>query len=128
MPSRWPPADYSGTGDDGYTVKGYQAERNGAFGPGFFQADLRAGYRFRLGQGRALNAFVDFFNVTDRVNFANPSGNQASPTFLVRDRVQHELHAAQASARRAVRVLGRSRRSQRATLVARLDAGAIRRF
>ena len=75
--------DYSGTGDDGYTVKGYQAQRNGAYGPGFFQADLRAGYRFRFGQGRALNAFVDFFNITDRVNFAIPSGNQANPTFLV---------------------------------------------
>jgi hypothetical protein len=76
--------DYSGTGADAYTVNGYKAERNGAYGPGFFQTDLRAGYRFRLGQGRALNAFVDFFNVTDHVNFANPTGNQASPTFLVR--------------------------------------------
>jgi hypothetical protein len=75
---------YSGTGADAYTVDGYKSERNGAYGPGFFQADLRAGYRFRLGQGRALNAFVDFFNITDHVNFANPSGNQASPTFLVR--------------------------------------------
>ena len=64
-------------------MKGYKAQRNGAYGPGFFQADLRLGYRFRFGQGRALEAFVDVFNLTDRVNFANPSGNQASPTFLV---------------------------------------------
>jgi hypothetical protein len=78
------PGDYSGTGADAYTVKGYKAERNGAYGPGFFQLDMRAGYRVRLGGRRALNAFVDFFNVTDRVNFANPSGNQANPTFLVR--------------------------------------------
>ena len=76
--------DYSGTGADAYTVKAYQAERNGAFGPGFFQTDLRAGYRFNLGGNRRLNAFVDFFNVTNRVNFANPSGNQANPTFLVK--------------------------------------------
>jgi hypothetical protein len=75
--------DYSGTGADAFTVKHYEAERNGAYGPGFFQTDLRAGYRFRLGHGRAVNAFVDFFNVTDHVNFANPSGNQANPTFLV---------------------------------------------
>jgi outer membrane receptor protein involved in Fe transport len=75
--------DYSGTGADAYSVKGYKAERNGAYGPGFVQADLRAGYRFSLGGGRRLNAFVDFFNITDRVNFANPSGNQANPTFLV---------------------------------------------
>jgi outer membrane receptor protein involved in Fe transport len=75
--------DYSGTGADAYSVKGYKSERNGAYGPGFFQLDLRAGYRFGLGGNRRLNAFVDFFNVTDRVNFANPSGNQANPTFLV---------------------------------------------
>jgi hypothetical protein len=79
-----PAGDYSGTGDDAYTVKSYKAERNGAYGPGFFQADLRAGYRFALGGGRRLNAFMDVFNVTNRVNFANPSGNQANPTFLVR--------------------------------------------
>src|SRR4029453_15396114 len=79
-----PAGDYSGTGDDAYTVKSYESERNGADGPGLFQADLRAGYRFALGGGRRLNAFVDVFNITDRVNFANPTGNQASPTFLVR--------------------------------------------
>jgi hypothetical protein len=79
-----PEGEYSGTGEDAFTVKGYKAERNGAYGPGFFQLDLRAGYRFDLGSRRRLNAFVDFFNVTDRVNFANPSGNLASPTFLVR--------------------------------------------
>jgi Carboxypeptidase regulatory-like domain len=83
------PGDYSGTGPDAYTVKGYKAERNGAYGPGFFQLDMRAGYRFNLGARRRLNAFVDMFNVTNRTNFATgtqpgaPSGNQASPTFLV---------------------------------------------
>ena len=40
--------DYSGIGNNAYTVKGYKAERNGAYGPGFFQADVRFGYRFRL--------------------------------------------------------------------------------
>jgi hypothetical protein len=81
--------DYSGTGADAYTVKAYKAERNGAYGPGFVEADIRAGYRFNLGHGRRLNAFVDLFNLTDRVNFATgtqpgaPSGNQANPTFLV---------------------------------------------
>jgi len=60
-----PAGEYSGTGDDGYTVKGYEAQRNGAYGPGFFQTDLRAGYRFRFSQGKAVNAFVDFFNVTN---------------------------------------------------------------
>ena len=74
--------DYAGTGADGYRVKGYKSERNGAYGPGFFKLDVRAGYRFTVNQ-RTLDAFVEVFNVTNRVNYANPSGNQASPTFLV---------------------------------------------
>ena len=44
---------------------------------------MRFGYRFALGGQRHLNAFVDLFNLTDRTNFSNPSGNQVSPTFLV---------------------------------------------
>ena len=74
---------YSGTGPDAYTVEDYKSERNGAYGPGFFQLDLRAGYRFTLGGNRHLNAFVDLFNVTNRVNFANPNGNLANEAFLV---------------------------------------------
>jgi hypothetical protein len=51
--------------------------RNGARGPGFVQLDLRAGYKLRLGGNRTLDAFVDVFNVTNRVNFSNPaSGNR----------------------------------------------------
>jgi hypothetical protein len=75
--------DYSGTGDDAYSVKGYKSERNGAYGPGLFQLDMRFGYRISLGGQRHLNAFVDLFNLTDRTNFASPTGNQASPNFLV---------------------------------------------
>lgn len=77
-----PAGDYSVTGADAFAVKGYKSERNGAYGPGFFKLDLRAGYRFRM-DVRTLDAFVEVFNVTNRVNFANPSGNQASPTFLL---------------------------------------------
>ena len=78
-----PAGDYSGTGADAFSVKGYEATRNGAVGPGLLQLDMRFGYRFALGGQRHLNAFVDLFNLTDRTNFANPSGNQVSPTFLV---------------------------------------------
>ena len=78
-----PAGDYAGTGEDAYSVKGNEATRNGAYGPGFFQLDMRLGYRFGLGGQRHLNAFVDLFNITDRTNFASPSGNLASPTFLV---------------------------------------------
>jgi hypothetical protein len=30
-----------------------------------------------------LDMFADIFNITNRANFADPSGNQASPTFLL---------------------------------------------
>jgi hypothetical protein len=81
--------DYSGTGADAYTVKSYKSERNGAYGPGFAQIDMRLGYRFALGGRQRLNTFVDLFNLTNRTNFATgtqpgaPSGNQANPTFLI---------------------------------------------
>ena len=80
--------DYSGTvaadPADNYSVKGYKAERNGARGPGFMNADLRFGYRFGLPGNRRVELNVDLFNVTNHVNFANPSGNQGAPTsFLV---------------------------------------------
>ena len=79
-----PAADYSGTGNDAYTVKNYKAERNGARGPGYFQADMRVGYVIGLSGRRRLEVSADVFNLTNRTNFANPSGDQAAPTtFLV---------------------------------------------
>lgn len=78
--------NYTGTatGVDLYTVKGYESQRNGARGPGFFNADVRLGYRFGLAHDRRVEVFADIFNVTNRVNFAAPSGNSGNPaTFLV---------------------------------------------
>ncbi len=75
--------DYSGTSADAFSVKGYKSERNGARGPGFFKLDMRLGYRLNVGSQKTLDVFADVFNVTDRVNYANPSGNEASPLFLV---------------------------------------------
>jgi hypothetical protein len=76
---------YSGTGENAYTVDNYKSERNGAYGPGFFKLDIRAGYRFRLRPQTTLDAFVEVFNLTDRVNYDNPSGNSASANFLILD-------------------------------------------
>jgi len=79
-----PAAEYSGTGNDPYTVKNYKAERNGARGPGYFQADMRFGYVINLHSRRRLEVSADLFNLTNRTNFANPSGDQFAPTtFLV---------------------------------------------
>jgi len=67
-----------------YTVNGYKSERNGAYGPGFFNADMRLGYRFGLSNNRRVEVFADIFNVTNHTNFLNPSGNIGTPaTFLV---------------------------------------------
>ena len=76
-----PSGTYSGSGDDAYTVD-FESKRNGGYGPGFLKLDLRLGYRFRLGNSRTLEVLGEIFNVTDRVNFSNPSGNQASTDFL----------------------------------------------
>ena len=73
---------YSGEGEDAYTVD-FESERNGARGPGFVQLDMRAGYRFRLGGDRTLDAFGEVFNVTNRANFSNPSGDRRSSNFLI---------------------------------------------
>jgi len=74
---------YSGTGNDSYTVKNYVSQRNGARGPGFFSLDMRFGYRFPLSQSRRLELAADVFNLTNRTNFANPTGNQTSAQFLL---------------------------------------------
>lgn len=54
----------------------FDGRRNGARGPGFMQLDMRVDYRARLGSARTLDVFADVFNVTDHVNFSNPSGNR----------------------------------------------------
>ncbi len=78
-----PAGDYAGAGVDGYSVKHYKAERNGARGPGFFSFDMRVGYGFGLGSRRRLEVSADVFNLTNRTNFLNPTADQASATFLV---------------------------------------------
>jgi hypothetical protein len=63
-------------GEHVYNNVEFDGRRNGARGPGFMQLDLRVGYRARLGGVRTLDFFADIFNVTDRANFSNPSGNR----------------------------------------------------
>ena len=55
----------------------YKSERNGAYGPGFFELDMRVGYA-SAPEPPQVEVFVDMFNLTNRTNFANPTGNQAS--------------------------------------------------
>ncbi|MGQ0734817.1 MAG: TonB-dependent receptor [Acidobacteriota bacterium] len=77
-----PAGTYSGTGEDAITVD-YKGGRNGARGPNFQRVDLRAGYRFRMAQGRTLDAFFDVFNLTNEPNFAIPANDRrVAATFL----------------------------------------------
>jgi len=79
LTERLPSGTYSAFPDAGphvYNDVEFDGRRNGARGPGFMQIDLRVGYRARLGAARTLDFFADIFNVTDHVNFTNPSGNR----------------------------------------------------
>jgi hypothetical protein len=76
------PGTYSGVGQNALTVEN-KGGRNGAYGPGFLQIDLRAGYRVRPRQGQTIDVFAEVFNITGEPNFANPTGDMRSTTFLV---------------------------------------------
>jgi hypothetical protein len=76
-----PAGTYTGSGRNPYTVEA-ESTRNGATGPGFAQLDLRTGYRFRRGGSRALDVFVAVYNVTNRANFENPTGDRRLTDFL----------------------------------------------
>jgi hypothetical protein len=75
---------YSGQGQNAITVEN-KGGRNGAYGQGFAQLDLRAGYRVRPGQTRTrtLDLFVEVFNATNEANFNTPTGDMRSGNFLI---------------------------------------------
>ena len=77
-----PAGTYTGNGTNAYTVDNYEARRNGAYGPGFFNLDMRVSYAFRFGT-RQVEIIGDVFNLTNRTNFAIPTNNQASAQFLL---------------------------------------------
>jgi hypothetical protein len=77
-----PPGEYCGTGANAFCANN-DGGRNGAKGPDFQQMDLRFGYRFGLAGGRTLEANVELYNLFDRANFSNPSGDLRSTDFLV---------------------------------------------
>jgi hypothetical protein len=67
-----PAGTYSGAGRNAISVD-FDGRRNGAHGPGFFQLDMRIGYRLPAGRGRTLDVFGEMFNATNRANFDNPT-------------------------------------------------------
>jgi hypothetical protein len=80
-----PAGTYSGTALNAMQNVESKGGRNGAIGPDYFQIDVRAGWRGRMGADRALEVFLDIFNITDRANWNNPSGDRRlTATFLQR--------------------------------------------
>jgi hypothetical protein len=76
---------YSGTPPAGFTAYTVEnvARRNGAYGPGFLNADMRVSYALRFGS-RRVEIVGDVFNLSNRTNFANPTADAANPAqFLV---------------------------------------------
>jgi hypothetical protein len=54
--------------------------RNAFRGPGYFNTDMSVLKRFRLTEkGMAISLGANFYNILNHPNFANPSGNLASP-------------------------------------------------
>ncbi|MBI3262914.1 MAG: TonB-dependent receptor [Acidobacteria bacterium] len=70
-----PAGTYSGSGANAITVEN-KGGRNGAKGPTYRQADIRFGYRFRPGKETTIDANLDLFNIFNKANFDNPSGDQ----------------------------------------------------
>ena len=79
-----PAATYSGSAPGSMQNVKSAGGRNGAIGPDYFQLDVRAGWRGQVHGNQALELFLDIFNITNRANFDNPSGDQrVASTFLV---------------------------------------------
>jgi hypothetical protein len=79
-----PAGTYSGTALNSMQNVESICGRNGAIGPDYVQLDVRAGWRGRIRNTQALELFLDIFNITNRANFDNPSGDQrVASTFLV---------------------------------------------
>ncbi len=76
-----PAGSYTSPGRNPWNVDS-ESKRNGATGPGLFQTDFRLGYRLHPGTSRSLDLFVDVFNITNRANFENPTGDRRSTDFL----------------------------------------------
>ena len=73
---------YSGNGVNAITVDN-DGGRNGTYGPGFVQLDMRFGWRWHRGGSQTLDLTLDLVNLTNRANFLNPTGDQRLTDFLL---------------------------------------------
>ena len=84
-----PAGTYSGaaTNPDAMQNVENKGGRNGAIGPDYFQIDMRASYRRKIGQQKSAELYFDLYNITNRANFDNPltanSDRRLPASFLV---------------------------------------------
>jgi Carboxypeptidase regulatory-like domain len=84
-----PAGTYSGDPKIADTMQNVENKggRNGAIGPDYFQMDMRASYRRKIGQQKSGELYFDLYNITNRANFDNPltanSDRRLSTAFLV---------------------------------------------
>jgi hypothetical protein len=74
-----PAGTYSGTAVNALKNVENGGGVNGAYGPDYFQVDVRAGWRGRVPGGQTLELFFDIFNVTNRANWNNPTNASFGP-------------------------------------------------
>jgi len=67
-----PAGEYSGNGANAITVDN-DGGRNGAYGPGYIQLDMRFGWRWHVRGQQTLDLSLDMINLTNRSNFLNPT-------------------------------------------------------
>jgi len=62
----------------------YKGGRNGAYGPGRVSMDLRAGWRFKVGEGKTFDVYSELLNALQSPALSNPGTNRRTPaSFLV---------------------------------------------
>jgi hypothetical protein len=70
-----PAGTYSATPGAGLALMenvAFDGKRNGARGPAYFQADVRAGWHVKMHKQQTLELFLDIFNITNHANFDPP--------------------------------------------------------
>jgi len=75
-----PAGTYSGTATDAMQNLVNKGGRNGAIGPDYFQMTSEPAGGTRSGAERALELFLDIYNITNRANFDNPITGKFRPT------------------------------------------------
>ena len=78
----------------------YKGGRNGAYGPGRYQMDVRAGWRFNVGESKILDVYSELLNAFDTPSLSNPGTNRRLPaSFLVLNGQQNLAASIQFGAR-----------------------------